>query len=69
VYYTRYFYKKYYAAYAARAGLRLPRWLAVAAFAGFAVYREYLRPALYGVAIRIVRLRRNRGVLAATRAL
>ena len=68
VYYTRYFYKKYYAAYAARAGLRLPRWLAVAAFAGFAVYREYLRPALYGVAMRIVRWRRNRGVLAATRA-
>src|SRR6185437_15056742 len=63
VHYTRYFYRKYYAAYAARVGLRSPRWVALAAFAGFAVYREYLRPVLYRAAMRIVRLRRRRRVL------
>jgi len=67
VHYTRYFYRKYYTAYAARVGLRLPRWVALAAFAGFAIYREYLRPLLYGPAMRVVRLRR-RGILPATRA-
>jgi glycosyltransferase involved in cell wall biosynthesis len=67
VHYTRYFYRKYYAAYAARIGLSWPRWMAVAAFAAFAVYREYLRPALYGPAVRIVRWRRG-GLLSETRA-
>ena len=60
VHYTRYFYRKYYTAYAERVGLRLPRMLAVAAFAGFAVYREYLRPALYGAAMRHLRQARRR---------
>jgi len=64
--YTRYFYRKYYDAYAARVGLRWPRWCAIAAFAGFAVYREYLRPTLYDAAMRIVRDRR-RNAAAATR--
>lgn len=67
VHYTWYFYRKYYRAYAARTGLRLPRWAAIAAFAGFAVYREYLRPTLYDAAMRILRLRR-RGALPATGA-
>jgi hypothetical protein len=48
--YTHYFYGKYYALYAARSGLRAPRWLAEAAFAVFAVYRETLRPPLYALA-------------------
>jgi glycosyltransferase involved in cell wall biosynthesis len=69
VHYTRYFYRKYYTAYAARVGLSLPRWVALIAFAGFAVYREYLRPALYGPTMRIVRWRRGRGALSDTRAI
>ena len=48
--YTHYFYGKYYARYAARYGLHAPRWLAEAAFAVFAVYRETLRPPLYALA-------------------
>lgn len=59
LHYTRYFYRKYYAAYAPRVGLRLPRTLALVAFAGFAVYREYLRPALYRPAMRVLRRRRR----------
>lgn len=50
IYYTHYFYGKYYARYAARFGLLAPRWLAEAAFAVFAVYRETLRPPLYALA-------------------
>jgi glycosyltransferase involved in cell wall biosynthesis len=51
VYYTRYFFGKYYARYALRLGLRSPRWLALAAFALFAAYRETLRPGLHAVAM------------------
>lgn len=58
--YTRYFYHKYYKAYAARLRLRVPRTLALVAFAGFAVYREYLRPSLYRVAMRGSRRLRRR---------
>lgn len=57
--YTHYFYGKYYARYAARSGLRAPRWLAEAAFAVFAVYRETLRPPLYALAKWALRLRRR----------
>lgn len=57
--YTRYFYGKYYARYAARLGLRAPRWLAEAAFAAFAVYRETLRPPLYALARWGLRQRRR----------
>lgn len=48
--YTHYFFGRHYACYAARFGLRAPRWLAEAAFAAFAVYRETLRPPLYVMA-------------------
>lgn len=58
--YTNYFYKKYYAVYARKVGLHLPRVLAVAAFACFALYRETLRPPLYALAMRLIRLK-NRG--------
>jgi glycosyltransferase involved in cell wall biosynthesis len=51
VHYTRYFFGKYYARYARRLGLRSPRWLAIAAFALFAAYRETLRPGLHGIAL------------------
>ena len=57
IYYTRYFFAKYYDRYASRLNMRLPRWAALIAFAGFAVYRQYLRPGLYRVAIRFVRRR------------
>lgn len=53
IYYTRYFYRKYWAAYAARQGLRTPRWLALAAFSGFALYRTYLRPSIYPLALAV----------------
>lgn len=53
IYYTRYFYGKYWTAYAARQRLRTPRWLALAAFSGFAVYRTYLRPTLYPLALAV----------------
>ncbi len=60
IYYTHYFFGKYYAAYAARLQLRTPRWLAVAAFAVFSVYRELLRPPLHAVAMALLRRRRAR---------
>jgi glycosyltransferase involved in cell wall biosynthesis len=46
IYYTNYFFRKYYADYATRSGLRAPRWLALIAFSGFSIYRETLRPVL-----------------------
>lgn len=60
LHYTRYFYRKYYNHYALRIGLRIPCWVAVIAFSGFAVYREYLRPTLYALAMRILRWRASR---------
>lgn len=47
IYYTRYFFEKYYEQYARRLNLRWPRWCALIAFSIFAVYRETLRPVLY----------------------
>jgi glycosyltransferase involved in cell wall biosynthesis len=47
IYYTRYFFGKYYERYAQRLELRWPRWMALAAFAIFAAYRETLRPLLH----------------------
>jgi glycosyltransferase involved in cell wall biosynthesis len=52
VYYTRYFFGKYYSRYAQRLGLRSPRWFALLAFSIFATYRETLRPLLHAAAIR-----------------
>jgi glycosyltransferase involved in cell wall biosynthesis len=66
LHYTRYFYRKYYPAYAERVSLRLPRRLAVAAFACFAVYREYVRPTLHSVAMwGLRRARRRQSALTA----
>jgi glycosyltransferase involved in cell wall biosynthesis len=59
--YTDYFYRKYYARYAPRVGLRVPRWLALMAFACFAVYRETLRPPLHKLGLWLITsLRRRR---------
>jgi len=52
--YTGYFFAKYHARYARRVGMRAPRFLALAAFAVFAAYRETLRPALHGVAMWVI---------------
>jgi glycosyltransferase involved in cell wall biosynthesis len=58
IFYTRYFFDKYYERYAQRTGLRSPRWVALLAFTIFAVYRETLRPILHGIAMRVLARRR-----------
>jgi glycosyltransferase involved in cell wall biosynthesis len=42
--YNRYFYDKYYARYAERVGLRLPRWAADALFAVYQLYFLFIKP-------------------------
>jgi glycosyltransferase involved in cell wall biosynthesis len=59
IYYTRYFFGKYHARYARRLGSRAPCWLAVAAFAVFAAYRETLRPPLHRLAMWALARRRS----------
>jgi glycosyltransferase involved in cell wall biosynthesis len=59
IYYTHYFFGKYYERYAQRLGLRSPRWLALVAFSIFAAYRETMRPALHAIAMRVLALRRT----------
>lgn len=59
IYYTHYFFSKYYAAYADRLGLRTPRWAALLAFGVFAVYRDTVRPPLHALAMRLLRLRQR----------
>jgi glycosyltransferase involved in cell wall biosynthesis len=58
IFYTQYFFGKYYQRYARRMGLRSPRWVALFGFAIFAVYRETLRPILHGIAMRVLARRR-----------
>lgn len=55
--YTRYFFGKYYDAYARRVGLAAPRALALAAFGLFSLYKELLRPPLHRIAMALMRLR------------
>jgi glycosyltransferase involved in cell wall biosynthesis len=50
VFYTRYFFRKYYGRYAARLQIKWPQWVATCAFTLFAAYREILRPPLYALA-------------------
>lgn len=50
IYYTRYFFGKYYARYAKRMDMKAPQWLAVCAFSLFSMYREVLRPPLHALA-------------------
>ena len=50
LYYTNYFFGKYYQQYASRTGIRTPRWAAMAIFTAFCFYRETLRPPLYRLA-------------------
>jgi glycosyltransferase involved in cell wall biosynthesis len=46
IFYTNYFFGKYYSAYARRMGFYVPRYVAVFAFAAFAFYKEFIRPGL-----------------------
>jgi glycosyltransferase involved in cell wall biosynthesis len=57
IYYTRYFFGKYYREYAERMNIHTPAWLALIAFSIFAVYRDTVRPPLYAVAMMILRQR------------
>jgi glycosyltransferase involved in cell wall biosynthesis len=58
IYYTDYFFGKYYERYAKRLGLRSPRWFALVAFSTFAAYRETLRPVLHTIVMRMLARRR-----------
>jgi glycosyltransferase involved in cell wall biosynthesis len=58
IFYTHYFFGKYYERYARRMGLRSPRWVALLGFAIFAVYRETLRPILHAIAMQVLARRR-----------
>jgi glycosyltransferase involved in cell wall biosynthesis len=51
IFYTRYFFRKYYRDYARRLGLSTPMPVALGLFACFAAYREYIRPLAYPVAL------------------
>jgi len=64
VYYTNYFFRKYYRAYARKRGMVTPRWMALLMFAGFAVYREFLRPYAYPPALKLSCLWRDRRAAA-----
>jgi glycosyltransferase involved in cell wall biosynthesis len=57
IYYTRYFFSKYYGEYAKRLNLQTPAWLALIAFGIFAVYRDTIRPPLYALAMMFLRHR------------
>jgi glycosyltransferase involved in cell wall biosynthesis len=57
IFYTRYFFGKYYSAYAKRIKINTPAWLALIAFAIFAVYRDTVRPPLYAIAMMVLRQR------------
>jgi glycosyltransferase involved in cell wall biosynthesis len=59
IFYTRYFFGKYYRRYARRVGLKSPRWVALLAFATYAVYRETLRPILHATAMHVLARRRG----------
>jgi glycosyltransferase involved in cell wall biosynthesis len=66
IFYTRYFYDKYYDRYAEKLGLHTPRWAALSAFAAFTIYRETLRVPLYATANWAITQYRRRRAAAAT---
>jgi glycosyltransferase involved in cell wall biosynthesis len=59
IFYTNYFFGKYYERYARRVGIRSPRSVALVAFAVFATYRETLRPTLHAIAMQVLARRRD----------
>jgi glycosyltransferase involved in cell wall biosynthesis len=58
IFYTHYFFGRYYQRYAQRMGLRYPRWVALLVFTLFSVYRETLRPVLHAIAMQVLARRR-----------
>ncbi len=58
IFYTHYFFGRYYRRYAQRMDLRSPRWFALLVFTLFAVYRETLRPILHATAMHVLARRR-----------
>ncbi|HMN38939.1 MAG TPA: glycosyltransferase family 2 protein [Hyphomicrobium sp.] len=60
IFYTRYFYAKYYDDYANRTGLLTPKWLALLEFSAFVIYRETVRPLLHEGIMRLRAWRQER---------
>lgn len=54
IFYTHYFFKKYYPRYAERIGTRVPQLSALLMFSVFALYREFLRPLLYAAVMKLM---------------
>jgi glycosyltransferase involved in cell wall biosynthesis len=69
IFYTNYFFGKYYEQYAKKLGMRTPRWLALVCFASFAVYRETFRPPLHKLGLWLITSARRRQQAAAAPAL
>lgn len=49
IFYTKYFFDKYYISYAKRINQKTPAWVALTAFSAYILYKEVLRPTLYRV--------------------
>jgi len=64
IYYTNYFFGKYYERYAQRMRLKSPRWIALAAFSIFSAYRETLRPTLHAFGMRLLAARAGAAIAA-----
>jgi glycosyltransferase involved in cell wall biosynthesis len=61
IFYTNYFFGKYYDRYAQLMEISTPRWVALTLYSIFAVYRELVRPLAYPIALAAAqRLRRTR---------
>ncbi|WP_132251189.1 glycosyltransferase family 2 protein [Methylobacterium segetis] len=54
IYYTKYFYDKFFTAYARQINLRCPKNVSLALFSCFVVYRELLRPSLHAWAMTVL---------------
>ena len=67
VFFTRYLFVKYYAAYARRMDIATPTWGALALFTLYVIYRDFLLAPLYGLWLPLLLRFRGRGrpVLAA----
>ncbi len=59
IYYTNYFFNKYYDRYAKRVNIKTPKKVALLLFSVFAVYKEFLRPPLYSVAMTVLKFKRS----------
>ncbi|MFK5598210.1 glycosyltransferase family 2 protein [Methylobacterium sp. HMF5984] len=55
--YTNYFYNKFYAAYARRLGLHMPKTGSLMIFVIYVMYRELIRPPIHHIAMKVLKLR------------